>query len=266
MVDQEKTLNIIDKIVSRVPEVTIFFWIIKILGTTIGETAADFLSFNLHFGLVNTSYIMSALLAIVLVIQFRLKRYVPAVYWLVVVLISIVGTLISDQMVEGLGISLVTTTVIFSGALIAVFIAWYLKEKTLSIHSIFTARREAFYWLAILFTFALGTSGGDLLSEGLGIGYVKAGLIFLGVIALIAACYYVLRSKRFTMSSIWAFWMAYILTRPLGASIGDFLTQAPKDGGLGISTVWITPIFLLGIIGLVIYLSVKHKDQLLLSE
>jgi len=162
MIESIKNFN---KALNRVPEITIYFWIIKILGTTIGETAADFLSFNLHFGLVNTSYIMGGILAIVLAIQFKFKRYVPTVYWLAVILISIVGTLITDQMVEGLGISLVTTTIIFSIALAIVFIVWYLREKTLSIHSIFTARREAFYWLAILFTFALGTASGDLLSE-----------------------------------------------------------------------------------------------------
>ncbi len=260
------TTKFLGKVLSRVPEVTIFFWIIKILGTTIGETAADFLSFNLHFGLVNTSYIMSGLLAVVLFIQFRLKRYVPGVYWLAVVMISIVGTLITDQMVEGFGISLVTTTIVFGVALIAVFIAWYLREKTLSIHSIFTARREAFYWLAILFTFALWTAAGDLLSEWLGIGYVQAGLIFAGAIAIIAIIYYSLRQKRFNMSAIWAFWMAYILTRPLGASLGDFLTQPVKDWGLGISTTRISPIFLIAIIGMVIYLTIKHNDRIKISQ
>ncbi|MFA6256529.1 MAG: hypothetical protein WC606_05160 [Candidatus Absconditabacterales bacterium] len=257
-----KTLQKFNKMMNRVPEITIYFWIIKVLGTTIGETAADFLSFNLHFGLVNTSYVISGLLAIILVIQFKLKRYVAANYWIAVILISIVGTLITDQMVEGLGISLVTTTIIFSIALAVVFVIWYLFEKTLSIHSIFTARREAFYRLAILFTFALGTAGGDLLSEGLGIGYVQAGLVFAGAIALIAVIFYLFKSKKINLNAIFAFWSAYILTRPLGASIGDFLTQAPKDGGLGISTVWITPIFLMGIIGLVTYLSVKKIDVL----
>ena len=231
------------------------------MGTTIGETAADFLSFNLRFGLVNTSYIMSALLAVVLFIQFRLKRYVPAIYWLVVILISIVGTLITDQMVEGFGISLVTTTIVFSIGLILVFLAWYKSEKTLSIHSIFTAKREWFYWLAILFTFALGTAAGDLLSEWLGIGYVNAGFIFGGAIALITAVFYLAKNRKFVFGPILAFWSAYILTRPLGASIGDYLTQAPQYGGLWISTVWITPIFLLGIIGLVVLLSVKQKKE-----
>ncbi|MCX6824294.1 MAG: hypothetical protein NT085_04155 [candidate division SR1 bacterium] len=262
----EKAKTVFNKVLNRVPEITIYFWIIKILGTTIGETAADFLSTNLHLGLVNTSYVMGGLLAIVLAIQFKLKRYVAANYWIAVILISVVGTLITDQMVEGFGISLVTTTIIFSVGLALVFIIRYLKEKTLSIHSILTAKREAFYWLAILFTFALGTAGGDLLSEGLGIGYVQAGLIFAGAIALIAVIYYFFRTKKFTLNAIFAFWSVYILTRPLGASLGDYLTQAPQDGGLGISTAWITPIFLIGIISLVMYLSVKKVDVLTTVE
>ena len=258
--DKAKTL--FNQALNRVPEITLYFWIIKVLWTTIGETAADFLSFNLHFGLVNTSYIMSAILAIVLTIQFKLKRYVPTVYWLAVIVISIVWTLITDQMVEWLGISLVTTTIIFSIALAGVFVVWYLKEKTLSIHSIFTAKREVFYWLAILCTFALWTAGGDLLSEWLGIGYVQAGLIFAGAIGLITILFYYLQYKSFKMNAIFAFWAAYILTRPLGASIGDYLTQAHQYGGLGISTVWITPIFLIAIIGMVSYLSIKKVDIL----
>ncbi|MEI6426198.1 MAG: hypothetical protein WCO66_02480 [Candidatus Absconditabacteria bacterium] len=263
----EKIKQNLTGLLNRVPEITIYFWIIKILGTTIGETGADYLSFNLHFGLVNTSYIMSALLAIVLVIQFRFKKYVPVVYWLAVILISIVGTLITDQMVEGLGISLVITTIAFTIGLALVFIFWYLKEKTLSIHSIFTAKREAFYWLAILFTFALGTASGDLLSESVGIGYVQAGLVFAGTIALISGAFYYFKKKqfKFQINPIFAFWSAYILTRPLGASIGDYLTQDPKYGGLGISTMWITPIFLIGIVGLVAYLSIRQKKQIVIE-
>ncbi len=258
----DKAKTFLTRALNRVPEITIYFWIIKILGTTIGETAADFLSFNLHFGLVNTSYIMSGLLAIVLAFQFRLKRYVPAIYWLAVIMISIVWTLITDQMVEGFGISLVTTTIIFSIGLALVFIIRYLKEKTLSIHSILTAKREAFYWLAILFTFALWTAGWDLLSEWLGIGYVQAWLIFVWVIALIVIIFYFFRTKKFRLNPIFAFWAAYILTRPLGASIGDYLTQPHQYGGLGISTVLITPIFLIAIVGMVMYLSVKKVDVL----
>lgn len=143
---------------SKVPEVTLYFWIIKILCTTVGETAADLLNENLGLGLTATSLIMSVLLVVTLVLQFRVKAYVPGVYWLAVVLISVVGTLVSDNLTDNLGVSLTVTTPVFAGLLAVTFAAWYVSERTLSIHSIRTVRREAFYWLAILFTFALGTS------------------------------------------------------------------------------------------------------------
>ncbi len=145
---------------NKVPEVTLYFWVIKVLCTTVGETAADFLNDNLGFGLTTTTVVMSAVLAVALVFQFRLRRYVPGVYWLAVVLISIVGTLITDNLTDNFGISLVTTTIVFSAVLAATFAVWWASERTLSIHTIVTTRREAFYWLAVLFTFALGTAAG----------------------------------------------------------------------------------------------------------
>jgi uncharacterized membrane-anchored protein len=151
---------------SKVPEVTIIFWIIKIMGTTVGETAADFLSINLHMGLTATSFITGALLLASLFLQIRYDKYVPWIYWTAVVLISIFGTLITDSLVDNFGVSLEITTVVFGLALLATFVAWYASEKTLSIHSICTSRRELFYWVAILFTFALGTASGDLSAEG----------------------------------------------------------------------------------------------------
>ncbi|MBK0383190.1 hypothetical protein I5M32_09490 [Pedobacter sp. SD-b] len=244
------------KILNKVPEVTLAFWIIKIMATTIGETAADFLNINLNLGLVNTSYVMAALLIIVLFIQFKYQKYVPWIYWLVVVFISVMGTLISDNLVDNLGVSLTTTTICFGSGLIIVFVAWYLSEKTLSVHKINTVKREFFYWAAILFTFALGTSGGDLLSESLGLGYLLAGSIFIGTIALIYAAY-----RYLNLNAILAFWLAYILTRPLGASIGDLLTQSNKDGGLAIPTGIINAIFLASILGLVVYLSILEKRK-----
>src|SRR6478609_4694382 len=198
-------------IVSKVPEVTIFFWIIKILATTIGETAADYLADNLGFGLTGTTWVMSALLVAVLYFQFRAPRYVPAIYWLVVVVLSIVGTLVTDNLTDKYNVALETTTVIFAVALAVTFTAWYLVERTLSIHSIYTPRREAFYWLAILFTFALGTAAGDLIAERYDVGYWKAALLFGGCIGVIALAHY-----GFRMGAVLSFWIAYILTRPLG--------------------------------------------------
>lgn len=239
---------------NKVPEVTLVFWILKILATTVGETAADVLSTTFNLGTVVTSYVMAALLLISLFFQLRAKRYVPPIYWIVVVFISVVGTLISDNLVDTLGVSLVTTTVIFTIALIAVFVFWYRTERTLSVHTIYTRRRELFYWAAILFTFSLGTSGGDLLSERLGLGYPLAALIFGAAIALIYIAYRLGKANE-----VLAFWLAYILTRPLGASIGDLLTQPKDAGGLGLGTIPISVLFLVLIVILVTYLTREEK-------
>ena len=242
---------------NKVPEVTVYFWIIKILCTTVGETAADYLNDTLGFGLTNTTYVMSAVLAVALVFQFRLRAYVPPVYWLAVVLISIVGTLITDNMVENLGVPLTTSTIAFALALAATFAAWFASERTLSIHTIYTTRREAFYWLTVLFTFALGTAAGDLLAEKIAIGYWKSALIFGGAIAVI----YLLH-RALGLNAILAFWLAYILTRPFGASIGDELSQARADGGLGLGTTVTSVIFLTAIAATVAYLTVTKRDRI----
>ncbi len=240
----------------KVPEVTLYFWIIKIMATTVGETAADFLNINLGFGLTGTSWVMGALLVAVLVYQLAKKRYVPWLYWLTVILISIVGTLITDNLTDNMGVPLWISTAGFSIVLAITFMVWYASEKTLSIHSIFTTKRELFYWAAILFTFALGTAGGDFATEGLSFGYLQGVLIFGGLIAATTVAFY---TKTF--NAVLAFWIAYILTRPLGASIGDLLTQAPKDGGLGISDAWVNGAFFVCIIGLIAYLTVSKADQ-----
>ena len=239
---------------NKVPEVTIFFWIIKVLCTTVGETFADFLNTNLNLGLTNTTYVIGAILIAVLGLQFYVKRYVPAIYWLAVVLVSIVGTLITDNLTDNFGVSLETTTLVFAIVLALVFAAWYASERTLSIHSIVTPRREAFYWLAILFTFALGTAAGDLVSEKFSLGYFVATAIFAGLIAVIAIAW------KLGLNEVFSFWAIYILTRPLGASIGDSLAQSKDDGGLGLGTVTTSFIFLAAILALVIYLTSTHVD------
>ena len=252
---EPRTKSALRAMLSKVPEVTLYFWVIKVLCTTVGETAADFLNSNLHLGLTGTTYVMSGLLAVALFFQFRLGKYVPVIYWLVVVLISVVGTLITDNLTDNLGISLVTTTIIFAIALGVTFVAWYAKEKTLSIHSITTIRREAFYWFAILFTFAMGTATGDLIAERFGIGYLASALIFGGLIAVVAVAH-----RRWNLDAIWSFWIAYILTRPLGASLGDYLSQPGAKGGINLGTVGTSALFLTLILGLVIYLTITRKD------
>lgn len=242
---------------SKVPEVTAFFWIIKVLATTVGETAADYLNTTLHLGLTGTTLVMSIFLVASLVVQFRTKKYVPGVYWLAIVFISVVGTLITDNLTDHFGLSLWISSGLFAAALSATFFAWYRREGTLSIHSIYTPRREAFYWLTILFTFALGTATGDLMAEKLSLGYLPSAFIFAAMIGAVA-----LVQRLGHLSPILTFWLAYILTRPLGASIGDFLSQDKDLGGLGLGTTTTSIIFLLGILALTLYLTVTKKDQI----
>lgn len=242
------------ELLSKVPEVTIFFWIIKVLCTTVGETFADFLNLNLGFGLMNTTIITGIAFFIALYLQFRVNKYVPGIYWLTVVLISVFGTLVTDNMTDYMGIRLEVSTIIFSVLLGLTFLFWYLSEKTLSIHSIYTRKREVFYWLTILFTFALGTAVGDLYSEQLGFGYLKTGLT---VIVIIACIFMVWKMK---LDGILAFWIAYILTRPLGASLGDYLSQPKANGGLGLGTTITSVIFLVAILSIIIYLAVSKID------
>lgn len=242
------------QLLNKVPEVTIYFWIIKVLCTTVGETASDFLNVNLGFGLTGTSIVMGIVLLVMLVAQFRAKRYIPTIYWLTVVAISIFGTLVTDNLTDGIGVPLEVSTIVFSVALGLTFILWYVNEKTLSIHSIFTARREAFYWLAILFTFALGTAAGDLMAESLGLGYWLTGVIVCVVIASVSVAW------RLGLDPIVAFWTAYIMTRPLGASLGDYLSQSPTYGGLGLGATVTSILFLGAILLTIIFLSVTKRD------
>ncbi|HEY3438613.1 MAG TPA: hypothetical protein VGK35_13075 [Actinotalea sp.] len=242
-------------LLNKVPEVTLYFWVIKIMATTVGETAADFLSTTLGLGLTGTSVVMSMALAAALWWQLRAPRYVPVRYWTAVVLISIVGTLLTDNLTDNLGVSLAVSTAVFAIALAAVFAVWWRSERTLSIHAVTTRRREGFYWAAILMTFALGTAAGDLLGEGLALGYGVSALLFAAAIALVTVAH-----LRFRLGAVVAFWAAYILTRPLGASLGDLLSQTRRDGGIGLGTVGTTALFLVTILALVTFLSFTRRD------
>ncbi len=241
---------------NRVPKVTADFWLIKLMAVTMGETAADYLAVNLGFGLTATSLIMTGVLLGALLIQFGQKRYVPWSYWLAVVLISIVGTLVTDNLVDNFGVSLLTTTVLFTVALAATFGLWFASERTLSIHAIFTTKREAYYWLAILFTFALGTAAGDLVAEQFGLGYLATGILFGLIIVSLTAGYFFLG-----LDPILGFWLAYIFTRPLGASFGDLLAQPAHYGGMGLGTVITSALFLGAIIVLVAYMTLTRDGE-----
>jgi uncharacterized membrane-anchored protein len=234
---------------NKVPEVTLAFWVIKIMSTTVGETGADYLAVHVGLGAGPTGAIMATLLAAVLLLQLWTRRYVPWIYWLTVVLVSIVGTQITDALTDGLEISLYASTAAFAAALATIFAVWYRTERTLSIRSIVTTRRELFYWAAILFTFALGTAAGDLATEALGLGFNLGTVVFGALIAVIGAAY------ALGVNPVLTFWLAYILTRPLGASLGDLMSQARGYGGFGFGTSYTSLGFLAVIVALVIYVS-----------
>ncbi|MCJ1888418.1 hypothetical protein LNN38_26465 [Pseudomonas sp. LA21] len=230
---------------NKVPEVTLAFWVIKIMSTTVGETFADFLAVDAGWGLGITTAAMAALFAAALAGQLRSRAYTPWIYWLTVVVVSILGTQLTDILTDVLDVSLYTSTAVFAGLLAVNFAVWYGVERNLSIREIVTPRRELFYWTTVLCTFALGTAAGDLATEALSMGFTVGAVLFGGLIAATFAAW------RLGVSPVLSFWIAYILTRPLGASLGDLLTQAKTYGGLGMGAPWTSAIFLCVILILV---------------
>ena len=239
----------------KVPEITAYFWIIKVLSTTVGETIADYLNSTLGFGLNGTSIVMTVALALALILQFKMKKYIPVTYWLCVVLTSITGTLLTDNLTDNLGISLIASSLIFAVLLTICFVMWQRTEKTLSIHSIDTVRREGFYWATILLTFALGTATGDLVAERFSLGYGWSFWLFVATIAGVGLAF---RAKL--SGAVLAFWATYVLTRPMGASIGDFLSQPKTNGGIDWGTTKTSFVFLSVIVLVIIFLTVTKLD------
>ena len=246
--------SITRRMLSKVPEVTLWFWIIKILCTTVGESFADWVATTVGLGLNTTAVIFTVVLVAVLAWQMSLRRYVPFVYWLTVVVLSITGTLYTDILTDTLGVPLALSTAVFAAILAVVFGTWYTRERTLSIHSIITTPREGFYWLAILVTFALGTASGDWTLELTGWQPGVAVLLPAGLIAAIALGW------RLGANPVLAFWLAYILTRPLGANLGDWLGRSTAEGGLGLGTAGTSVVFLLAILATVVFLSITRAD------
>ncbi|MFJ9948357.1 hypothetical protein [Kitasatospora sp. NPDC091207] len=241
-------------LLNKVPEVTLWFWVIKILCTTVGESFADWVNMTLGVGLINTSLIFTAVLAAALTWQLRTPRYVPFVYWLTVVVLSVTGTLYTDILTDSQGVPLAVSSSVFAVVLAAVFGIWFARERTLSIHSIVTRPRELFYWLAILVTFALGTATGDWTLELTGWAPGVSVLLPLGLIASIVLGW------RLGAGAVLSFWLAYILTRPLGANLGDWFASPSSDGGLGLGTAVTSVVFLAPILATVLYLTRSRSD------
>ena len=244
------------ELINRVASLGVLFWVIKIFSTTVGETAADYVSVNLNLGLVLTAILMGAITIGATFWNFKQKKYFPPAYWLLIVMMSIEGTLITDLLVDQLNVSLLILDIGFTIAMALLFYFWHKKEHTLSIHSINNDKREIFYWWIVLTTFALGTGVGDTISEYLNFGYLNS-LILFGSIFILAGVLYYFK----IISGVLAFWVAFIVTRPIGASLGDLFIQSPKDGGLGISVGIINIIFFIVIIASVIYLTTQQRNS-----
>ena len=241
-------------LLSKVPEVTVWFWVIKILCTTVGESFADWINMTLGVGLIATALIFTVVLAAVLGWQLSLNRYVPFVYWLTVVVLSVTGTLYTDILTDSLGVPLALSTSVFAAILAVVFGVWFARERTLSIHSIVTTPRELFYWLAVLVTFALGTAAGDWILELTGWGPGTSVLLPAGLIVAIVIGW------RLGANAVLSFWLAYILTRPLGANLGDWFGFPPDQQGLGLGVALTSVIFLTAILATVVYLTLTRAD------
>jgi uncharacterized membrane-anchored protein len=247
-------------LLNKVPEVVIWFWIIKVLCTTVGESFADWINETLGVGLLKTSLLFTTALAAVLFVQVRLPKYVPIAYWMTVVVLSVTGTLYTDILTDQLKVPLALSTSVFAVLLAVVFGIWYAREGTLSIHSIVTRPREAFYWLAVLVTFALGTAAGDWILDLTGWPPGKSVLLPAGLIIAVVVGW------RLGANPVLSFWLAYILTRPLGANLGDYLALPKSEGGLGLGTAGTSIVFLAAILATVAYLTVSRRDVIELDE
>ncbi len=241
------------RILNKVPEITFYFWIIKVLTTGMGEVASDYLAHQLN-PVIAVALAGIALVAS-LILQFSVRRYVAWIYWLNVVIISIFGTMVADVLHVGFGIHYIVSTIFFVVALAIIFLSWYASEKTLSIHSIYTRHREAFYWLVVLATFSLGTAAGDMTATTMHLGYFFSGVMFAILITIPAVAYFI-----FGINEIFAYWFAYIITRPLGASFADWMSVSHSRGGLGLGTGLVTLGLTIIILGLVGYMAVTRKD------
>ncbi len=237
----------------RVPEITAYFWAIKALSTAMGESTSDYLVHAMNPELAVGLGFLGFVAALAL--QFRARRYIAWTYWLAVVGVGVFGTMAADVLHVGFGVPYIASSLLYAIALAAVFAGWYRTEKTLSIHSVDTPRRELFYWAAVVATFAMGTALGDLTATTFGLGYLASGLLFAAVIAIPAFGYWRLR-----WNAIFCFWFAYVATRPLGASFADWMGKPKSAGGLGLGDGPVALALTIVIFCLVAFLAITRRD------
>ena len=250
MVCKEEQINCMKKIAA----VTFLFWVMKICATTLGETAGDLLSMTLKIGYAVSSIILISIFLITLIAQLASKKYIPVLYWTVIVATSTAGTTMSDYMDRTLGLGYAKGSIILIAILLAVLALWRLSEKSLSVDNIKTFKGELFYWIAILFSNTLGTALGDFLADSSGLGFAGGAFLIGGVLALVVAAHYFTR-----LSSVLLFWIAFVLTRPFGAMLGDLLTKVPEKGGLGFGTKGSSLILFVMLAVLIIYTSARKN-------
>lgn len=247
-----QSLNFGKRLLKKVPEVTIYFWIIKLLTTALGESTSDYL---VHIDPYMAVAIGGIGLVIALILQLVVRRYIAWIYWFAVAMVAVFGTMAADVIHIVLGVPYLVSTLFFALVLAIIFLIWYASEKTLSIHSIYTRRRELFYWATVIATFALGTAAGDMTAATLNLGYLLSGVLFALLFALPALAYWL-----FGLNAIFAFWFAYIVTRPLGASFADWAGKPHSLGGLGVGDGPVSLILALAILVLVGYLTISRRD------
>jgi uncharacterized membrane-anchored protein len=243
------------QILKKLPEITLLFWVMKICATTLGETAGDLLSMTLNVGYAISSLILVSIFLVTLFTQLASKRYNPLLYWMVILSTSTAGTTISDFMDRTLHFGYAKGSMTLITLLVVTLGAWYMSEKSLSVTNITTKKGEVFYWVAILFSNTLGTAFGDFLADSSGLGFLGGAALVSSIIALIVLAKYYTK-----ISPVLLFWFAFILTRPLGATIGDLLTKVPAKGGLGFGTIGSSLVLATILVGFIIYTQQKHKE------
>lgn len=252
-VDQTLHASRTSQVISKVPDATAAFWIAKLLSTAMGESVSDALGHLI--GHVPAVLVGALAFVAALVVQLRCRRYSTWAYWTTVAMVGIFGTMAADVM-HRIGLALPISTALYAILLGGVFICWYWSEKTLSIHSIYTLRRELFYWSAVLATFALGTAAGDLTASTFRLGYLPSAILFIVVIAVPMVGYW-----KFGMNSVLAFWFAYVITRPVGASFADWMAAPVGRSGLGWGTTWVGGVLAVAVLACIAFMARTGRDK-----